>query len=207
MLNSTTAITNALTAVKNIPQTGGAALSLTYTSPINGATGSVASTFPAILGTYNTANTLVYAMYQAVLGISTFVTGIQTSAASFTSQMSSISSSVSSIQSTLNSLVSSIDSMDSSLSTFLNYTTYPSQYGNLALTLLFGCMIGFSSLALFGAMFTVCCRRYSCRHLMYFSCLFLFFLALVGFMISTLFSVLVPVFTWTCTYLSTTISS
>lgn len=66
MLASTTAISNAMTAVKNIPSVSGNALSLTYTSPINGATGTHISTFNSILGTYSTSGTLVYAMYQIV---------------------------------------------------------------------------------------------------------------------------------------------
>jgi hypothetical protein len=33
---------------------------------------------------------------------------------------------------------------------------------------------------------------------MYFSCFFLFLGAIIAFIISVLFSVLVPVFTWTC---------
>jgi len=207
MTASTTALTNALTAIKNIPQVGGAALSLAYTSPITGASGTDVSTFPAILGTYDTAGTLVYAMYQAVSGINTFVTGIQSSATTFTSQIGTIGSSVSSIQSSLNSMISSISSMDSSLGTYLSYTNYPSQYGTMALSIFFAVMIGFSSLALFGALLTVCCRKYGCRHLMYFSCLFLFIAALIGFILSTLFSVLVPALTWTCSYLSYTLSS
>lgn len=77
----------------------------------------------------------------------------------------------------------------------------------MGIQVFFGVVIGFSCLALLGALLTVCCDKYGCRHLMYFSCLFLFIGALVGFFISTLFSVLVPFFTWTCSYLDYTILS
>jgi tetrahydromethanopterin S-methyltransferase subunit B len=121
--------------------------------------------------------------------------------------MSTINSSVTSIQTSINSIITSVTSMDDSLSGFLTYVNYPAQYGNMALRTFFGIMIGFSSLALLGALLTVCCRKFGCRHLMYFSCIFLFLGALVGFIISTLFSVMVPAFTWTCTYLGYTLAS
>ena len=44
---------------------------------------------------------------------------------------------------------------------------------------------------LLGALLTACCNKYGCRHLMYFSCLFLFLGALIGFFIAVIFSIIV----------------
>jgi len=85
MTNANTALTNTLANIKAIPSAGFTALPLSYSNPINSAApgGTDASTFPAILGTYTTSNTLVWILYQAVSEINTFVTGIQSSASTF----------------------------------------------------------------------------------------------------------------------------
>jgi tetrahydromethanopterin S-methyltransferase subunit B len=121
--------------------------------------------------------------------------------------MGNINGAVASIQTTLNGIISSITSADNNLGTYLSYFNSPGQYGSMGMQVFYGVLIGFSCLALLGALLTVCCDKYGCRYLMYFSCLILFIGALVGFVVSTLFSILVPAFTWTCSYLDNTLQS
>jgi len=93
---------------------------------------------------------------------------------------------------------------DDTLSNMLSFMVTPSSYGSMAVQTFYGVMIGFSSLTLLGVILTVCCGKFGCRNLMYFSCIFLFIAALIGFIIAIALSIFVPVFGWTCSYLDAT---
>ena len=97
--------------------------------------------------------------------------------------------------------------MDSSIGGPLGMLGNVGQNGNMGLQAFYGVFIGFASLALLGTLLTACCDKYGCRHLIYFSCLIMFLVGLIGALLSTLFSFLIPAFTWGCSYLDTTIAS
>lgn len=133
--------------------------------------------------------------------------GIKSNSSTFSGQVTNIQSSVASIQTTLNSLISNVNSMDSGMGTYLGYLKAPQNYGNLGMQAFYGGMIGFSCLTLIGLLLTACCDKPGCRYLMYFSCMFLFLAGFIAFFVSVLFSVFVPVFTWTCDYLTVAVGS
>ena len=89
----------------------------------------------------------------------------------------------------------------------LGWLTNPQEYSELGLQAIYGFLIGFSFLTLIGALLTVCCNKYGCRHLMYFSCVFLVAGAFLPFLVAFLLSFTVPIFTWTCDYLDVTLAS
>lgn len=105
------------------------------------------------------------------------------------------------MKTTVDDLVKSINDMEKNMKIFLNFLSLPKSYGNIGLQGFYGFMMLFSTLALIGALLTVCCNKYGCRHLMYFSCIFIFLATLLTFFIAFLFSILFPVFTWMCSYL------
>lgn len=128
--------------------------------------------------------------------------GIKNNSNSFSTQIATIQSQITPMQTTLNNLISNVNSMDSSLSSMLSLLNMPSSFGNIILQSFYGFLIGFSCLGLLGVILTCCCDKPGCRNLMYFSCVFLFIGALIAFIVSFLFSLLVPVFTWTCDFLA-----
>ena len=103
--------------------------------------------------------------------------------------------------------MSSISSVDSNLESPLKNFETAGDNGNLGLQAFYGVFIGFSFFALLGVLLTVCCDKYGCRHLMYFSCVFLFIVGLVGFILVSFISVAIPVITWGCSYLDVTLAS
>lgn len=111
------------------------------------------------------------------------------------------SGSLASMKTTVNDLITNINDMDKNMKTFLGFLSTPKSYGNVGLQGFYGFMILFSTFALIGALLTVCCNKYGCRHLMYFSCMFIFLATLITFFIAFLFSILFPIFTWMCSYL------
>ncbi len=66
------------------------------------------------------------------------------------------------------------------------------------ITAFFGVIVGLSVLVILGALLMTFCEKYKCRYLIYFSCIFLFLIGIVGFLLSTLLSAIVPVVYFTC---------
>jgi hypothetical protein len=206
---SYTAYTNVGTVqtnyVKKIPDnTGTATMSLNYNTPITAATptGTLASSFISILGKWDSANTLMANLYNSIESVRLTMQGIRSSASIFSGQVATIQSQITPMQTTITDLISSINSMDSGLSSFLSILNMGNSFGSIGLQGYYGFLIAFSAFSLLGVIVMCCCDKPGCRNLMYFSCIFLFIGAFVAFFIAVIFSVLVPIFTWTCDYLS-----
>ena len=135
------------------------------------------------------------------------ITDSRSQASSFSSTYTSVSAQVSSIQSSITSIVNSITDVDKQLGTSLTSMDTAGDNGNIGLQAFYGVFIAFSFFALLGVLLTACCDKYGCRHLMYFSCFFLFIAGLVGFLVVTVLSIALPVVTWGCSYLDTTLAS
>ena len=135
------------------------------------------------------------------------ITTARTDASSFSTDQSSVSAQVTPIKNSITSIVNSVTDVDSKLDTPLNGVEAAGSNGNIGLQAFYGVFIGFSFFALLGVLLTACCDKYGCRHLMYFSCVFLFIAGLVGFLIVTIISILLPPVTWGCSYFDTTLAS
>ncbi len=70
--------------------------------------------------------------------------------------------------------------------------------GTLVINLIYGVMLGLSVLALLGVVLMTFCDKYKCRYLMYFSCVSLFFLGILGFLLAIIFSIIVPILFLMC---------
>jgi len=196
--------------IKIIPDNAGTAnMNLVYNTPIDvaGTTGTLASSFAGILGRWNTQGTLIYNLYEAVESVRLSMQAIKSSANSFSTQIATIQSQITPMRTTIDNLISNVNTMDSSLSSFLSMLSLGSRFGNTGMMGFYGFLIAFSLFSLIGVILTCCCDKPGCRNLMYFSCAFLFLAGLATFIIAVLFSFLVPVFTWTCDYLTVALSS
>lgn len=107
----------------------------------------------------------------------------------------------------IDNLATNVKDMDSQLGGFLSILKTPGDFGNMGMQGFYGFLICFSFFTMVGVLLTVCCDKPGCRHLMYFSCIFLFIGALLAFFVAVLFSFFVPFFTWTCDYINTAVSS
>ena len=135
------------------------------------------------------------------------MTAIKLAAATFGSDAGVSSAALTSMKTTVDDLVTNINDMDGLMKNFLSLFSTPKSYGNVGLQGFYGFLILFSFFALIGVLLTVCCNKYGCRHLMYFSCVFIFIATLLTFIIAALFSIIVPLFTWTCSYLNYSMES
>lgn len=194
--------------VKIIPDNAGtAAMNLVYNTPINSPSSTLASTLNSILGTYTTNGSLMYNLYASIEYARLMMQGIKDSSNSFSTQVGTIQSQIVPMQTTINGLVTDVSKMDDNLGTYLSYIKTPGTYGNMGMQAYYGFLIGFSFFSLLGVLLMACCDKPGCRHLMYLTCIFLFIGALVGFIVSVIFSILVPFFTWTCSYISVAVGS
>jgi hypothetical protein len=129
---------------------------------------------------------------------------IKANADTFDSNFAAVDTQLSPMVTTVNGLVSDIEGMDSSFGGMIGLFSMPATFGNMGMQGFYGFLIAFSFFALLGALLTACCNKPGCRYLMYFSCIFLFLAGLLSLLISVIFSLLVPTFTWTCAYLDVT---
>ncbi len=89
----------------------------------------------------------------------------------------------------------------------LSLTSTPSSMGTLVLQAFYGASLGLAVFSLIGVVLMTFCDKYKCRYLMYFACIFMFFIGIVGFLLATLFSIIIPFYYWGCEWTSTTIGS
>lgn len=181
-----------------------------YATPLNAAvtSGTTPSMFPTILGTTASGGSgIVGTLYGAVSQVKSVLSGIATNAGSFSNNSASFSGAISGAQSNLDNFVSIIQSGDSTIGSALKLTKTPSTLMTMGIQVFYGVIIGFCVLTLLGVLLMTFCDKYRCRHLMYFSCIFLFLIGMIGFLISGLFSVFVPVLYLGCDFLTTSFSS
>ena len=96
---------------------------------------------------------------------------------------------------------------DDQAGSYLSVLQSPKDLGTMGIQLFYGVALGLATLALLGVVLMTFCDKYKCRYLMYFSCFILFFFAILGFLISIVFSILVPIMYWGCQWLDITIGS
>jgi hypothetical protein len=201
---------NAANKVSQIPTgVANASLALSYMTPINSGSASVSlsSTFNSVLGSGTQSSTLVGGLYAVIGNIYSMIFNARSNATSFSGSYGGISAALSSVQSSVSSIATSMTNVDSSMSNVLSYVNKAGTNGNMGLQIFYGVLIGFSTLGLLGALLTVCCDKYGCRHLIYFSCFVLFIVGLIAALLATLFSIMLPGMTWGCSYLDTALAT
>ena len=185
-------------------------VALVYNGKINDPTASattpITSLFATVLGSSNNGG-IIGGFYSAMDSTYTTLNSIKSNSNSFSSGSASFNSAIGGITSSLGTLQTQVTDLDSSLKSGLSSIDAPKDMGSLVINLIYGIMLGLSCLALLGVVLMTFCDKYKCRHLMYFSCVFLFFLGLIGFLIAIIFSIIVPILYFACDWFSITVGS
>lgn len=204
--NITGIVTNLATARDNIQKVPNNVLAdgnanIVYLTSIKntfgGTSGPLPSTFVPILGSSNN-NGIIGGFYKTISDTHTTLSGISTSTTSFNSGAAGFTSAVGTMTNDLGKVQIQVNDLDASLKKGLELMDTPKSIGSLVINLIYGIALGVSVLALLGVVLMTFCDKYKCRYLMYFSCVVLFFLGLVGFLIAVVFSILVPVVFFLC---------
>lgn len=169
--------------------------------------GSTVPLFKSVLGIFSNSSTVVGGLYTAVDKIATFISDARSEASSFSGSLPTVSGQMANIQSNISTIVNSIQDVDKMVGSPLKLVKTAGDNGNMGLMAFYGVMIGFSFFTLLGALLTACCDKYKCRYLMYFSCIFLFLAGLIGFLLSTIFSAIIPPMTWGCSFIEVSLGT
>lgn len=169
--------------------------------------GSTVPLFKSVLGIFSNSSTVVGGLYTAVDKIATFISDARSEATSFSGSFGTVSGQMANIQSNITTIVNSIQDVDKMVGSPLKLVKTAGDNGNMGLQAFYGVMIGFSFFTLLGALLTACCDKYKCRYLMYFSCIFLFLAGLIGFLLSTIFSAIIPPMTWGCSFIEVSLGT
>lgn len=195
MATTMTSLTNLLNQIQVMD-----VLSVTTSTTIQyGAiVGSQTSTFPTTYGSYNTGG-LLQSYYNYVNNLKTSLATISTNVDAYLAT-AAITTSITNAITQLDPIINMLTPLDGQYSSFINLSSF-STYATQGVQIYYSAVIGIASLALLGAILMAFCQKYKCRYLMYMMCLFMVLFAIVGFLVSTIFSIIIPVVSWTCDYL------
>ena len=211
MTTITNAATTALTNIAMIPNnvnSGGNMPAVAYSTPFNSAspTSTINSIFPSILGSSTTGG-YVGALYTAVSSAKTAITAISNAANNFVSETSNYQSGITQLQSTLLSFTNLIKDTDNLFYNTLSTGSTDTNYVVTGMKVLYAATIAVASLMLLGVLLISFCDKINCRYLLYFACFILFWIGLLGFALSVLFSLLTPTVYFGCQFMSYSLSS
>jgi hypothetical protein len=194
--------------IPNNVNSGGNLPPISYSTPFNSdsPTSTINSIFPSILGSSTTGG-YVGALYTAVNRAKTAITTISNAASSFMSETSNYQSGITQLQSTLLSFTNFIKDTDSSFYNTLSSGSTNTNYVITAMKILYAVTIAVASLMLVGVLLVSFCDKINCRYLLYFGCFILFWIGLIGFALSILFSLLTPTVYFGCQFISYSLSS
>lgn len=121
--------------------------------------------------------------------------------------MSNFQSAVSTLQTTIQNFTSYMTNLDNSLYSTLQTLDQRQGDINLGVRLVYGLTIGIASAMLLGALLVAFCDKIHCRYLIYVSCVLLFFIGIAGFLLSVIFSIMVPTIYFGCQFMNYSLSS
>lgn len=181
--------------------------SLIYTNPTASGGGSVTSSFSQVLGTANASSTLTGILFTIVDQLSTVISAMNTAITSLSSASGTITTGIQSASDSIGGYADLIAGVDIGLTgTFATVSPYL-EYLRYAFLGYYGAVIGLSVLALLGAIIMACFDKPGCRHLMYVSCVVMFLICIVGFLLSFLLSVIIPILYMGCSVVSPALDS
>ena len=200
-LNDTAKIPNNVVA-------GGDMSAIAYNTPFNSgsATGTINSVFPSALGSSTTGG-YVGTLYTTINSVISSITTISTAAASFVSEVTNFQAAVGTLQTTVQNFTTYMTDLDNSLYSTLQVLDQRQGDINLGVRLVYGTTIAIASMMLLGALLVAFCDKVQCRYLMYVSCVLLFFIGVAGFLLSVLFSLMVPTVYFGCQFMNFSLAS
>lgn len=112
-----------------------------------------------------------------------------------------------SLRTTVQNFTNYATGLDASLSTTLKTVNDNQDHVNLAVKLLYGLTIGIACVMMLSVLLIAFCDRVKCRYLLYGTCVLLFFIGTLGFLLSVVFSVAAPAVFFGCQFMDYSFSS
>jgi hypothetical protein len=200
----------ALDDIAKIPSgvNNGNLMVLTYPTPLELAVtpNTINSEFPGILGSKTTAG-IVKTLYDIIGGTDGNLTFISSKAQLFHDSIGGFTGAIGGVQTTISDFVTQLNNGDKTFGDLLTAVQSPSEMITLGVQVFYGVILGFTILALLGVLLITFCDKFKCRYLMYFACIILFFFGIIGFLLSVVFSIFVPILNIGCDFFSYSLQS
>jgi hypothetical protein len=146
-------------------------------------------------------------LYSSIDTINGNLTFISAQAQLFSDSMGGFTGAIGGVKSSIQTFVDQLNNGDQTIGNLLDTVQSPSAMITLGVQVFYGVIIGFTVLALLGVLLITFCDKFKCRYLMYFACLFLFLFGIIGFLLSVLFSLIVPILNISCDFISYSLES
>jgi hypothetical protein len=147
-------------------------------------------------GLYSVAESL----YQALISISQNSEIVK-------NDLSTFAGDIGTLQDQILNLTKQIEDYDKELNNLLTVLEKPTDIVTLTLKIFYGISIALASLSLVAVILMTFFNFVKLRYIMYFSCVILFFSALLGFIVAAIFSLVVPLYYWGCEWIVDTVGS
>jgi hypothetical protein len=196
MTTAISSLNTLLTSITNSDGYGGVGVTtITYAANVN----SQVALFPSIMGRSTTGGKLK-TYYDQIVQFKTQIMGISAKADAYATGSGGITAGITSATGIISPILTSVSDLDQQFGGFLDLSSF-TQYATTGVQMYYAAVLGLAALAMLGAILMAFCDRYKCRYLMYFACMFMLIVAGLGFFLSMIFSVILPITSWTCEYL------
>lgn len=162
----------------------------------------------SILGSYSSQSGYVWTLYSSINSIYQVLTNLRTEAQNFHNEIANVSTGISPVQSNISLITTQVQNADDSIAKY--YTSQAITTANNTTTgfiIYYAVMIALSIISLIAAILVTFCSKYCCRYLLYGACFFLFVAGVIGFVFSTVLSLIIPPYTWGCEYYSQSLTN
>lgn len=200
---------NAKTHLDMLPNGSNAntTFTLNYNQPLLTTSTTYPSGFGAVLGTASNSSTLTGILFQIVDGLGTAMTAVDSALTTLNNAKPTISQSLSDTTNTVSNYSKMISDIDVMLGATFSMVEPLIPNIKLAFLGFYGAVLGLSVLALIGVTVMACFSKPGCRYLMYFSCVFITLITILGSLLSFILSILVPILFLSCSVINSGIDT
>lgn len=174
---------------------------------VNPATTAYVSDYVAILGNQGSAASNVGVTYTVLGAFETFMNTLASAATGFTGSVGTFTNSLSGVTGQIGDLTGTVDNLTSTIENYYGYAQPALDGLTIGVSVYFGVVIGFTILAIIGCLLMSFCDKFKCRYLIYFACIILFIIGLIGFLLAVIFSILTPVLYFGCQFIDFTLAN
>lgn len=165
------------------------------------------SIMPAILGRISSRSSSIGLTYSIAKETKDAVVSTSDSAQAFQNGINTFRAGFGDVETLLADLQDTLDQLDGSMTSAMGSINESLAIVTMAVSILFGVIIGLSLVGIVGALVMTFCNLFKCRYLIYFACVFLFLIGVVMFAFSVVFTALTPLLYYTCEFLTSSTSS
>jgi hypothetical protein len=187
--------------------TANTTFTLNYADPLTGVGNPYPSGFGTVLGTANNDSTLAGALYQIVSGVGGAMNTLDDALTALSGASGTIVGNIGAAKDQVQTFSDLFVNVDNSVGGIFSTLNEFNPYIKTAFLGFFGAVLGLAVIALLGVIIMACFNKVGCRYLMYFSCVLMTVITILGSLLSFILSFLMPILFLACTVINTGIDT